>query len=716
MSAVSTDDELKQQIEALRKENTALKQAKAVLQKTENELLQQVQLKTNELRRSRTLSKSILDAMQDSICLINANDFSIIDFNKCFAEQYGTTPANIIGRPCFEIIMSRGEPCSPPDHRCPLKETRKNGQAAFAEHVQLVSDGAKNHLEVATLPIKDDNGMVDQVVHVIRDVSPRLHVEEEYHRAKEAAEAANRAKSEFLANMSHELRTPMNVIIGMNRLALNTSQLTEQRQYLATVQQSAEALQSLLNDILDFSKIEAGQLDLEDRPFDLVNVLDSITLNLGMKAQAKGFQLTYKLPAGIHTPLIGDKFRLRQILLNLTGNAIKFTNSGQVHIDAEILSESEQEQILQFKVSDTGQGIPAEIKKKIFDSFTQADSSMTRLYGGTGLGLAICKEIAKLLGGKIWADSQEGRGSDFYFTARFQKGRRAVVPASAVGAGQPAPTAGLYRLTILLVEDNRFNRDLAQIILEQQGHTVLLAVDGLEAIETLSKNKVDVILMDVQMPRMDGITATKLIRQCEAGIGPAADDPRHELLRELTGSSQGKHVPIISMTAHAMAGDRERCLAAGMDNYITKPFQPEELFELLEQVADKGGMTANKNCLTHDEQPDTACSTLGVEHVREHLNRSYYLSPENVESLQDSVRTTLFSEMDKAEKAIAADNMEALSLAAQRLKEALRGAGLDQLVNLAHRIEFCQARSGEDVPRALMAQLKYLRHKLTSLQ
>jgi len=700
-------DDLRQRIDELEKSNALQRQAEGALQRAHDELQLKVQGRTAELRRSQELSHTILNAIQDSICLINAGDFSIVDFNKYFGEQYGGRQPEIVGRLCYEVIMGRRTPCSPPDHLCPLKETLENGQAAFAEHIQVVNDGERSHHEVATLPIKDEDGVVGQVVHVIRDVSQRRQIEEEYQRAKEAAESANRAKNEFLANMSHELRTPMNVIIGMNRLALNSSHLDEQRHYLTTVQQSAEALHSLLNDILDFSKIEAGQLDLEARPFDLVNVLESITLNLGMKAQEKGFQLSYDLPAEIHTPLVGDKFRLRQILLNLTGNAIKFTESGQVHIAAEIVSETEKELVLQFKVSDTGPGIPEEIRKKIFESFTQADSSMTRVYGGTGLGLAICKEIAKLLGGKIWVESQEGHGSNFYFTAVFQK----AVPAE----GQTVRAASLYRLNILLVEDNQFNRDLARIILEQQGHTVIQATDGVEALEALTKSAVDVILMDVQMPRMDGITATKFIRQCEAGTPPAADQAWHDLLCNLQGQIRGEHVPIIAMTAHAMAGDRERCLASGMDNYVTKPFQPEELFELLEQVADQRRMIVQGGCHLNKEGRARLYSSLGIEHVREHLNRSYYLSSENIDSLQDSVKRTLFAELEEAEKAIVAGDLEALSLAGQQLKEALRGAGLDHWVTLAHRIEFRQARDGEDVTRALTEQVRYLRQKLTPL-
>jgi len=402
-------------------------------------------------------------------------------------------------------------------------------------------------------------------------IAERRKIERLLAEAKKAAEAGNLAKGEFLANMSHEIRTPLNVILGMNDLALQGELAPEQRRYLTASRQSSEALLQLINDILDFSKIEAGQLELEERPFDLGLVMDSVLGGFAAQAEMKGLDLRGVIRPGVHAALLGDESRLRQVLVNLVGNAVKFTGQGRVEVSVEAVAEDVDQVELRFAVSDTGPGIAEAVRGKIFASFSQADNSITRRFGGTGLGLAISRRLVDLLGGEIWLESEPEHGSTFYFTAQF--GKADQLPA--VSEQADATGVELPPLDLLLVEDNAFNQELAVVLLEDRGHRVTVAANGRLALQALSRQDFDAVLMDVQMPEMDGLAATRVIRECEAG---SAADPDY---RELATRLRGKHLPIIAMTAAAFAEDRENCFAAGMDAFVTKPFRAEELFREL---------------------------------------------------------------------------------------------------------------------------------------
>ncbi len=711
-----SDDEIGSLVDRFNEMLDQIAARETALQKAHDELELRVEERTHELRKEvgerRAAEKTLEErtAFLDSL-IKNApvgivaidNEDAVQMCNPAFERLFRYRQKEISGQKLYDLL-------SAPDLDPEVHDNRERlvrGQITHVVTRRKRSDGTLVDVEAYSVPLVIE-GEISGAVLLYQDITERKRAEEALLQGKEAAEAANRAKSEFLANMSHEIRTPMNGIIGMTELALDTTLNTEQREYLTMVKSSADSLLALINDILDFSKIEAGKFEIEQIDFSVEQTLGETVKVLAMRANQKGLELAWRVAPDVPERLRGDPNRLRQVLVNLIGNAVKFTERGEIVVEAEKEAEDGTGLVLHFRVRDTGIGIAKEKQGMIFDAFTQADSSASRKYGGTGLGLTITSRLVSLMGGRVWVESELGQGSTFHFTIRFQFADRgasdipdieweilrdvsvlivddnqtnrislgellsrwgmrpeaadsgnsalerletaqkqnqpfglvitdmqmpeihglelaskirennalrttpvillssSIAPAEASRARelgiaayltkpvQPAElreaiTATLAAKTatsdrseveqqregergagmkLLLTEDNPVNRKLATALLEKHGYQYFVAEDGREALAILKRETVDVVLMDLQMPVMDGFEAIRAIRAQE--------------------QRQGGHLPIIALTAHAMQGDRERCLEAGADDYVSKPIRTAELFAAIERATKNG--------------------------------------------------------------------------------------------------------------------------------
>jgi PAS domain S-box-containing protein len=540
-------------------------------------------------RRFRQLAENIHEVFWMS----NPSTSEMLYISPAYETIWGRTCAELYAHPRSFIEAIHPEDREPFMAKLQQKST---GDPMDTQYRIVRPDGSIRWIWDRGFPIKDDSGEVYRIAGIAEDITERKRTEAELCEAKERAESANRAKSEFLANMSHEIRTPMNGILGMTELALITEISAETREYLDLVKSSADALLHLLNDILDFSKIEARKLDLAAAAFPLRECLGATLKPLAFRARQKGIALLFDVAPDVPDGLVGDAGRLRQVLVNLVGNAIKFTDQGEIVVavkrepssvishpstgnyeDALLTDEAsrgtqgaspgaEGSVILHFAVHDTGPGVPADKRGRIFDAFEQGDGSVTRRYGGTGLGLTICSRLVALMEGRIWLESVVGEGSVFHFTACFgtpsvREPSEGAEPADHPAETLPWPGPSGQLLRILLAEDNPVNQKLVARLLEKRGHRVDVARNGEEAIQVLEQRPFDLILMDVQMPEVDGCEATRRIRASER--------------------MTDRHIPIIALTAHAMEGDQQRCLDAGMDTYLTKPIQSKELLRVI---------------------------------------------------------------------------------------------------------------------------------------
>jgi len=437
--------------------------------------------------------------------------------------------------------------------------------------------------------------VVERTRQLEAEIAERKQREVELQRARIAAEAASRAKSEFLANMSHEIRTPMHGVLGFTNVLLETPLNAEQREHVETIRSSGESLLHIINDILDFSKVEAGKLTVERVPFDLRSAVKEVAELLAAQAHKKGLELALKIHASVPRSIESDPVRVRQVLTNLVGNAIKFTRQGRVRIEVDIAPESGE---LRFAVSDTGIGVASEKHSLLFQDFSQADGSTTREFGGTGLGLAISKRLVELMGGRIGFTSEPGRGSVFWFTLPAPVGgtlslmsgtantRILAIKNSAAELHQPTAAAAITssvandasaHTRVLVAEDNVVNQRLVKRLLEKLGCRVDIAVDGHEAVRMAAEQRYAIVFMDCSMPEMDGYQATAELRRREAG--------------------SGQRIPIVAFTANAMAGDRARCLEAGMDDYLTKPVRVGELRAALARWTPEVEISDRPSCI-----------------------------------------------------------------------------------------------------------------------
>ncbi len=779
-----------------------------------------------EIKEGKSFLENIIESLSHPFMVIDPDDFSIKIANSAAKKNLSST-ANT----CFAISHNRHTPCEVTEHMCPVREVKRTAQPCTVEHIHHMGDGSPRTVAVHGYPVLDENKRIVQVIEYSLDITERKEAEQAVLRAKQdteeanrrleqsieeakelaiSAELANAAKGEFLANMSHEIRTPMNGVIGMTRLLLATELTPPQREYAERVRNSGEALLLVVNDILDFSKVEAGRLELEAISFDLRMTTEDVAGILALRAEEKGLELTCLVPHDLPALVRGDPGRLRQILINLAGNAIKFTEKGEVRIIVAREEESKTHVTLRFSVSDTGVGIPLDRVDSLFESFTQADTSTSRKYGGTGLGLAISKRLAELMGGRIGVDSRHGMGSTFWVTAVFEKQEeapevKAVVPGdlrdkrvlvvddnasnrlalreqlqawdcrveeAASGAealerlhqaraeedsfymatvdmmmpdmdgetlgrqikgnpglkgtilimltsvgfrgdgsrmkeigfagylvkpvrnaclydclttitGQPTVARGeetpslvtRHSLTekqkrkarILVVDDDETNLMVAKGILDLAGLGSDTVTSGWAAINILEVADYDLVLMDVQMPEMDGLEATRVIR-----------DPNSAVLDHT--------IPIIAMTAHAMGKDRERCLEAGMDGYVSKPVDPDVLLEAIERQ-----LSVSVSAIAPRPVPEARNTTVSGKAVFDKITALRRLG-DNEETL----------------KKIVAAYMRKIPVLLEELRQGVERAEAVVVQQRAHRIKGASGNIGAEVVQEMAQELEQI--------
>ncbi|MFQ5636902.1 MAG: response regulator, partial [bacterium] len=500
--------------------------------------------------KSRMLSHALM-SINDSIYITDMND-RVTFVNKAFCLTYGYQEHEILGKRS-QMLWSNDQ-----DIKKILTKIDQFGWKSELRHRR--KDGTEFPISLARSIIKDEKAHDVAVVGIAHDITEHKRAAEELRNAKEAAEAATRAKTEFLANMSHEICTPLNAIIGTADQLSETKLDSEQRRFIDTIQRTSDILLSLVADILELSNIEAGKVALEESRFQLRELVTRIIEVFNISAQNKGLEIICEIAPEIPDTLMSDPTRLRHILVNLVGNAVKFTERGEIRIKVEVadkeagVGERDGKCRLLFSISDTGIGIPQENRARIFDKFSQVDNTTTRRFGGSGLGLSICKSLVELMGGRLEFESQEGVGSTFYFELELSY----FEPIPKRNESKHPKSGLTSNGRILLVEDNPDNQNLASNILTKAGHSVVIAETGKGAVEAVTGSEYDLILMDIQMPVMDGFTATEKIRGFER---------RH----------QKNRMPIIALTAHTFQGYREKCLRHDMDDYLTKPFKKNDL-------------------------------------------------------------------------------------------------------------------------------------------
>jgi PAS domain S-box-containing protein len=632
------------------------------------------------LRESEAEYRRIFSTSVDLYYRTDVAD-SILVLSPSVLPLTGYRPDELVGRPSSSLYVRAD------DRNRLLGLLIAHGQVNDFETVLRKKDGTLVPVSITTQLFPNEAGQPAYIEGAIRDISERKRAEAIMREAKLAAEAASAAKSEFLANMSHEIRTPMNGVIGLTSLLLETA-LDDKQRYLAEmVRKSGESLLSLINDILDFSKIEAGRLELEILEFHLPALLDEVSGILGVRARDKGLDFTCTADEDVRRVFRGDPGRVRQVLLNLAGNAIKFTSAGSVSIRAMLDSADSQVAVVRFAIRDTGIGIPKDKQDLLFRSFTQVDASTTRKFGGTGLGLAISKQLAELMGGRIGVTSDEGAGAEFWFTVRLDTPKE-VSPRRTpferdIAMAQMVDALGHSGLRVLLAEDNVTNQHVAMGILRKLGLHVDTVVDGVEAIRALERQPYDLVLMDVQMPRMDGLEATRRIR-------------------DATSQVLNPGVPIIAMTAHAMQGDRETCLAAGMDDYIAKPVTVTTMTEVLARWWARATGEAAGAERTWRATPSPAAANAPAVIDRSALGARLMDDPELVDLILNTFQQDAVEQVAALQAALDGNDLPAATRVAHSLKGSAANASADALGRVAADLE-AAGRAGDRAAAAALA-------------
>jgi PAS domain S-box-containing protein len=525
------------------------------------------------LARERNLLRTLLDHVPAFVFVKDAQSRFLTTNNEHLRLIGVDKLADVVGKTDFDLFPRELAERYYADEQAVIR----SGQPLIdREEPVKYKTGEQRWVLTTKVPLRDQTGAVVGLVGISQDITERKAAADELKQAKQEAEAADAAKSDFLATMSHEIRTPLNGIIGMAGLLLDMDLRPDQREYAEVIRNAGNSLLALINDILDVSRIEAGKLDLETLNFDLRSTVEDVAGLLGVKAREKHLEFSCQIDPGVPSLVRGDSGRLRQILMNLAGNAVKFTERGQVLVRVTLERATDTRATIRLTVTDTGIGIPKDRLAAVFEPFSQVDASISRKYGGTGLGLAICKRLAEKMGGRIGADSEVGKGSSFWFTLELEKQPETGRQLADARSGDPAAGAhrnpvgdGARPVRLLLVEDNLINRKVVLKILERFGCRADAVASGLEAVKALEMAPYDLVLMDVQMPEMDGLEATRVIRSPESPV-------------------RNHDIPIIAVTAHAMTGDRERCLKAGMDDYVSKPVQLQQLAEAIERQLPAG--------------------------------------------------------------------------------------------------------------------------------
>lgn len=613
-----------------------------------------------DLGQSHSMLNSLIAASPLAIFALDATEVVTI-WNPAAEQMFGWPAAEVVGNRLSAVARRPG--CFP-DH---VWTRVLNGETVTGlEFRPCRRDGRAVDLVMAAAPVRNEQGEVAVIMALAADITVQKASAAALVDAKEAAEAANRAKSQFLANMSHEIRTPMNGVIGMLDLLHESLPVGQQAEYVAIAHRAADNMLAVINGILDFSKIEAGTLQLEAVPFVLRQAVEKGVGPLRAEAAQKGVELAMVYADVVPEQVVGDPVRTVQIIVNLVGNAVKFTRQGRIRLAIGAEPAGNDTLMLAITVSDTGIGIPADRLAAIFEPFSQADGSMTRHYGGTGLGLSIVRKLATAMGGKVWVSSEPGKGSTFICTVTV--GTALTQPQPETGAGvpaaeQPAPVASPgpgssgRPLRILYAEDSPVNQEVITIVLQRDGHRVTVVDNGEAVLELLDREEFDLVLMDLQMPLMDGFEATRQIRRRD---------------RE-----RGGHLPVIALTAHAIDGAREKCRAAGMDDYLSKPFTAEKLRALL---ACHGGPVRGPGgaALVGKEGGSGIAAAHGTEIV------------------------------DELAGAMAANDAEQIEMVAARLKRLAGEARLERLADEAFRIQLAARRNDPNKYPALLEAVRSL--------